>query len=183
MLRTELEALAARLAAQHAAPEEIRVLYSMIDEDEKWLDDPEEMSRAKKRFHKQLHLASHNRYLIQQLQSVHRSMALMGITSISFEGRATKTLDEHRQIVFANRNLCDMLNLDSPEALLGKRIEQLLAAGKTASDQPAHLDHRLDLVLEAGEVGDYESCCSDDENEEQACCSPSSTSRHIQALA
>jgi DNA-binding GntR family transcriptional regulator len=101
VLRTELEALAARLAAQHAAPEEIRVLYSMIEEDRQWLDDPEELSRANKRFHKQLHLASHNRYLIQQLQSVHRSMALMGFTSISYEGRATKTLDEHNQIVSA----------------------------------------------------------------------------------
>ena len=35
----ELEALAARLAARHATPEELRVLQSMIDDDRKVLGD------------------------------------------------------------------------------------------------------------------------------------------------
>ena len=49
--------------------------------------DPKLLSRANKRFHKQIHLASHNRFLVQQLDLVHRSMALMAHTSFAAEGR------------------------------------------------------------------------------------------------
>ncbi|MFM2357252.1 MAG: hypothetical protein RLZZ528_2988, partial [Pseudomonadota bacterium] len=77
VVRAELEGLAARLAAKHASPEEIRVLRSMIEEDRAHLGDPEALSKANRRFHRQLHLASHNRYLVQQLELVHRSMALL----------------------------------------------------------------------------------------------------------
>jgi len=104
VLRGELEALAARLAAQHAAPEEISVLEQMVEEDRALVDDPERMSRANKRFHRQLHLASHNRYLIQQLEMLYRSMALLAVTSFSFEGRGEGAIVEHGLIVAAIRD-------------------------------------------------------------------------------
>lgn len=100
-VRTELEALAARLAAQHAAKEEIRVLRRMVDEDRAFLDDAQALSRANRRFHGQIHLASHNRYLVQQLGMVHRSMALMAKTSLAAEGRGEMALAEHLRIVEA----------------------------------------------------------------------------------
>ena len=100
-VRAELEALAARLAAQHAAREEIRVLSDMVEEDRKLMGEPERLSLANKRFHRQLHLASHNRYLIQQLQLVHRTMALFATTTFAFEGRPTDGLAEHKAIVDA----------------------------------------------------------------------------------
>ncbi|MFD2174898.1 GntR family transcriptional regulator [Rhodobacter lacus] len=103
VVRAELEALAARLAAKHAAPEEIRVLQEMIDIDRTQQDDPLVLSRANKRFHRQLHLASHNRYLVQQLDLVHRSMALLATTSLAAEGRGARALDEHQAIVDAIR--------------------------------------------------------------------------------
>ncbi|MEM8870047.1 MAG: GntR family transcriptional regulator [Pseudomonadota bacterium] len=99
VLRAELEALAARLAAQHAAPEEISVLFDMVEEDRAWIGDPDRMSQANKRFHRQLHLASHNRYLIQQLELVHRSMALMSQTTLAAEGRGQVALEQHHMIV------------------------------------------------------------------------------------
>jgi DNA-binding GntR family transcriptional regulator len=101
VVRAELEGLAARLAAQHAAPEEIRVLYEMIEADHQLLNDPKGMSRANKRFHRQIHLASHNRYLIQQLDSVRRSMALLSTTSFSADGRPEVAMAEHKAIVDA----------------------------------------------------------------------------------
>jgi DNA-binding GntR family transcriptional regulator len=101
VVRAELEGLAARLAAQHAAPEEIKVLWEMLEKDRDLVDRPDALSRANKRFHRQLHLASHNRYLIQQLDMVHRSMALVANTSLSAEGRGTATLAEHEAIVRA----------------------------------------------------------------------------------
>ncbi len=101
VVRAELEGLAARLAAQHATPEEVRVLKDMVEHDMELVDDPARLSRANRRFHRQIHLASHNRYLIAQLELVHRSMALLATTSLAAEGRGAKALDEHRAIVDA----------------------------------------------------------------------------------
>lgn len=101
VVRSELEGLAARLAARHAAPEEVRVLREMVDEDRALLGDPPALSRANRRFHKQIHLASHNRYLVQQLDLVHRSMALLASTSLAAEGRGEDALEEHSAIVAA----------------------------------------------------------------------------------
>ena len=103
VVRAELEALAAALAAKHAAPEEVRVLQEMIDEDRAHTDDPIALSKANKRFHRQIHLASHNRYLVQQLDLVHRSMALLATTSLAAEGRGETALAEHQAIVDAIR--------------------------------------------------------------------------------
>ena len=101
IVRAELEGLAARLAARHATDEEIRVLRDMIEADRALIGDPEAMSRANRRFHKQLHLASHNRYLVQQLDLVHRSMALLAVTSLAAKGRGSRALAEHEAIVEA----------------------------------------------------------------------------------
>lgn len=101
-VRTELEGLAARLAARHASDEEIHVLRSMVEDDRGLLGgDPRLLSRANKRFHKQIHLASHNRFLVQQLDLVHRSMALMTNTSFAALGRDEVAIAEHDQIVRA----------------------------------------------------------------------------------
>ena len=101
-VRTELEGLAARLAARHATDEELRVLRRMVDEDRALVGgDPRQLSQANKRFHRQIHLASHNRFLVQQLDLVHRSMALMATTSLAAKGRDGVAIDEHESIVAA----------------------------------------------------------------------------------
>ncbi|WP_409557771.1 GntR family transcriptional regulator [Aliiroseovarius sp. M344] len=101
VVRSALEGLAASLAAQHATPEEIRVLREMVEDDRKRLSDPSALSRSNRRFHKQLHLASHNRYLVQQLDLVHRTMALLATTSLAAEGRSEIAIAEHDAIVAA----------------------------------------------------------------------------------
>ncbi len=101
VVRGELEGLAARLAARHATPEEVRVLQDMLAADRALVGDPAALSRANKRFHKQIHLASHNRFLVQQLDLVHRSMALLATTSLAAIGRGSVALDEHAAIVKA----------------------------------------------------------------------------------
>lgn len=104
VVRGALEGLAACLAARHSTPEELAVLRDMLEADRKLINDPDAMSRANRRFHKQIHLASHNRFLVQQLDLVHRSMALLASTSIAVEGRPTDTLEEHERIVKAIEN-------------------------------------------------------------------------------
>ena len=101
VVRAELEGLAARLAAKHATVEEVRVLRDMVEADRKLIDQPAALSRANKRFHRQIHLASHNRFLIRQLDLVHRSMALLATTSLEAEGRGPATIAEHHAIVEA----------------------------------------------------------------------------------
>lgn len=73
----------------------------MLEADRALVSDPQALSRANRRFHRQIHLASHNRFLVQQLDLVHRSMALLASTSLSAEGRSKGTLDEHEAIVRA----------------------------------------------------------------------------------
>ena len=103
-VRAQLEGLAAQLAAQHAAPEEIKILQDLIKLDQTLVDDPAGLARANRRFHRQIHLASHNRYLIRQLESVHRTMALLTTTSLAAEGRGVDALAEHAAIVDAIAN-------------------------------------------------------------------------------
>jgi DNA-binding GntR family transcriptional regulator len=99
VVRGELEGLAARLAARHATAEEVRVLREMVEQDNALQDNPSALARANRRFHKQIHLASHNRYLVQQLDLVHRSMALMATSSLAVEGRGAIAQKEHDKIV------------------------------------------------------------------------------------
>ena len=101
VVRAELEGLAARLAAHHATPEEVHVLRAMVEEDRVLIADPAALARANRRFHKQLHLASHNRFLVQQLDLVYRSMALLATTSLAVAGRGPAALAEHDAIVGA----------------------------------------------------------------------------------
>ncbi|WP_317057607.1 GntR family transcriptional regulator [Roseovarius rhodophyticola] len=104
VVRAELEGLAANLAARHATPEEVRVLRDMVTDDHKLIEDPSAMAKANRRFHKQIHLSSHNRFLVQQLDLVHRSMALMATTSLAAVGRPLDALAEHDAIVTAIEN-------------------------------------------------------------------------------
>ena len=101
VVRAELEGLAASLAARHATEEEVRVLRDMVDDDRQLLGDPQALARANRRFHKQIHLASHNRYLLLQLDLVHRTMARLATTSLAAEGRSEVALAEHDAIVRA----------------------------------------------------------------------------------
>ena len=110
IVRAELEGLAANLAAKHATSEEIKVLQDMVDSDRKIISDPSSLARSNRRFHKQIHLASHNRFLIKQLDLVHRSMALMATTSLAADGRGAVAVEEHQAIVTA------IANGDSTEA-------------------------------------------------------------------
>ena len=101
VVRSELEALAARLAARHATAEEVKLLQEMVREDRALINDPAALARTNRRFHRQVHLASHNRYLVQQLDLVYRSMALMATTSLAAAGRSAVAVDEHAAVVDA----------------------------------------------------------------------------------
>ena len=133
VVRSELEGLAARLAARHAAVEEVRVMEQMIEADRKLVNDPSALARANRRFHRQIHLASHNRYLVQQLDLVYRSMALMATTSLAAEGRGETAMAEHEAIVDAIKSREEQAAYDALKAHISNAfIERLTQDSETS---------------------------------------------------
>ena len=130
-VRRVVEGLAARLAARHAAPEEIGLLRDMVSQDAALLNDPTALAMSNRRFHRQLHRASHNRYLNQMLESMRRSMALLSSTTLMSEGRGAESLSEHDRIVSA----------------IEARDE---AAAQTAAEEHISNAYRTRLALESG---------------------------------
>jgi DNA-binding GntR family transcriptional regulator len=100
-VRAVLEGFAARMAARHASEAEIALLREMVAEDRACASDAGLLSQANKRFHRQLHRASHNRYLVQMLDGMRRSLALLSSTTLAWPGRGEQSLDEHEAIVAA----------------------------------------------------------------------------------
>ena len=137
VVRTELEGLAARLAAQHATQEEIRVLRDMVTQDRSLIDQPGALSRANRRFHKQIHLASHNRFLVQQLDLVHRSMALLASTSLAADGRGEAALAEHDAIVSALEARDGQAAYEALKAHISQAFETRLKVDSAALDAVA----------------------------------------------
>ncbi len=100
-VRAVVEGLAARLAARHAAPEEMSILRELVDESRGYADDGAALRENNRRFHRQLHRASHNQYLNAMLDGIRRSMALLTGVSLSDPQRGMETVDEHDAIVRA----------------------------------------------------------------------------------
>lgn len=99
-VREVMEGLAARLAARFASPAEVQLLRDMIARDRQEAD-PGKLAAANKRFHRQLHLASHNRVLSQTLDPVRRSLALLSGTTFAAAERPDQSNAEHEAIVDA----------------------------------------------------------------------------------
>lgn len=100
-VRGHVEGLAAKLAARHAAPEEIALLRQMVEADRALVDEPQALAQSNRRFHGMLHRASHNRYLSQMLDRMRRSMVLLSSTTLARPGRGASSVDEHDRIVAA----------------------------------------------------------------------------------
>ncbi|MBY8974585.1 GntR family transcriptional regulator [Rhodobacteraceae bacterium NNCM2] len=100
-IRELLEGYAARLAARRASNAEIAVLQEMVDADRGRAADPAALALSNRRFHRQMHLASHNRYLNQMLQAMRRSLALLSGTTLGIQGRGDESVAEHQAIVDA----------------------------------------------------------------------------------
>lgn len=99
--REIFEGSAARLAATSATPAEVELLAEMAGQDRAALGRPEELARRNRRFHQQIHLAAHNRYLNDALEKLRLGLALLSGTTLAVEGRARQSLDEHDAIVAA----------------------------------------------------------------------------------
>ncbi|MEO0623384.1 MAG: GntR family transcriptional regulator [Pseudomonadota bacterium] len=103
-LREVLEGFAARLAARRASPAEIATLREFVEEDTQLAaggGTAQDLAIANKRFHRQLHHAAHNRYLLDMLDRMRRSMVLVSGTTLAVPGRGPESVAEHDAIVSA----------------------------------------------------------------------------------
>jgi len=101
IVRAVLEGTVAGLAAQHATAAEIAIFEDMIEADRAAIDDPEALSRSNRAFHQRLTLASHNRYLIAQVEHMKQFLLLLSGNTFVDPQRREEAVDEHARIVAA----------------------------------------------------------------------------------
>ncbi len=100
-MREILEGSAARFAARHADETEIEILRRLQRELAQAGDDPLTLVTLNRGFHGAVYEASHNRYLLQTLNALNDSLALLHATTFRAPSRRKDTDDEHRRIVEA----------------------------------------------------------------------------------
>lgn len=101
IIRAVLEGTAARLAAQHATKAEVEILQEMVEADRANADDAQALSASNRIFHRRLIAASHNRFLVSQIDHMKQSLLLLGGTTFTDPQRRKAAIDEHSAIAEA----------------------------------------------------------------------------------
>jgi DNA-binding GntR family transcriptional regulator len=99
--REALEGTAAQLAARYANPRDIAAMRAVLAAEAAAPDDPVVQQRHNRAFHAALLAASHNRFLMKSVQSLHDALALLGPTTLVRDGRRAQAEAEHRRILEA----------------------------------------------------------------------------------
>lgn len=99
VMREALEGTAARLAALNAGRPEISLLQRMVEEEAAL--PAAALAEHNRRFHRALHQAAHNRYLLRSLSALADALLLLGPTTLDLPGRAAAAQGEHARIVAA----------------------------------------------------------------------------------
>lgn len=116
-IRIRIEGLASRLCAENITEDELRALEQIVDLQEFYLmkNDTEQIWKLDGDFHKIIYDASRSRPLRFTLSNFHNYIKKARDISVQTEGRAEKTVAEHRAI------------LDAIKAHNGELAEQLTA--------------------------------------------------------
>jgi DNA-binding GntR family transcriptional regulator len=123
-MRETLEGLAARFAAKHATPEEIATLYQLQEQLKCAEGDPMLHVTLNRRFHQAIYEAAHNRYLMNTLESLQDSFALLRSATMRLPHRQRDSHEERRRIIAA---------IESRDPLLAEKEarEHILQAQRT----------------------------------------------------
>src|SRR5215510_6333803 len=100
-MREILEGSAARFAAQHATAADVTILYRLQKELADAKPDPALLVTLNRRFHQAIYEAAHNQYLMQTLNMLHDSLALLHNATFRVPSRRSESDEEHRRIVAA----------------------------------------------------------------------------------
>lgn len=104
-IRIRIEGLASRLCAENITEDELRALEQIVDLQEFYLmkNDTEQIWKLDGDFHKIIYDASRSRPLRFTLSNFHNYIKKARDISVQTEGRAEKTVSEHRAILDAIR--------------------------------------------------------------------------------
>ncbi len=102
-IRTSLESLASGLAAERITEEELERLQRLLVSIGAHITsgDMEQIVATDTEFHELLYQASRNQRLVGIISNLREQLTRFRTTSMSFPGRLTATLEEHREIVEA----------------------------------------------------------------------------------
>src|SRR5205807_6775862 len=129
-MREILEGSAARFAAAHAAAPEIAMLYRIQQELNAAAHDPALVVALNRRFHRAIYEAAHNRYLMQTLDSLHDSFALLRSTTLRLPHRQRNSDEERRRIIAA-------IEKHDPDLAEREAREHILQAQRTRFESAA----------------------------------------------
>lgn len=101
IVREVLEGAAAKLAAKHASPAEIDLLFSILDSEMAARNDPEKLVGINAELHQTIYNAAHNRYLLQSITSVIDALGLLRHSTFVLPGSIEQARREHMDIVRA----------------------------------------------------------------------------------
>lgn len=99
-IRTRLEGLASRLAAQNITPEELDELREALELQEFYISrrDTDHLRELDTKFHYVIYKASGNRPLLKILGDLHKNIRMYRKRSLSVPGRLEESVREHREI-------------------------------------------------------------------------------------
>ena len=100
-MREILEGSAARFAAQHATAADVAILYRQQKELAEAKPDALLLVTLNRRFHQAIYEAAHNQYLMQTLNMLHDSLALLHNATFRVPSRRSESDEEHHRIVAA----------------------------------------------------------------------------------
>lgn len=102
-VRSMLEGLAARIAAQHLTAEELRVLGDILDEAKLYASKGRmrEVAERNRRFHRLIYLSSKSAPLCKMISTLTEQLDGLRVSSLEVPGRVRKAEEEHHAILRA----------------------------------------------------------------------------------
>jgi len=113
------ERAVARLAATKSTELELSELKQLQLELEQLKNNPTKMSVLNLRFHKALLQMAKNRFLSRAVETIHRTMLLLGPSTLHDPKRATTAIKEHRALIKA----LEKRDPDKAEAIMSEHLQ------------------------------------------------------------
>ena len=100
-MRAVLEGVAARLAVRAASELELQELVKLNERMVASLDNATQMAQLNRMFHRALFNAAKNRYLLQSVSMVQKTMLVIGPSTLTEVSRASAVIEEHALLLDA----------------------------------------------------------------------------------
>lgn len=124
-MRVVLERTAASMAAKHAAPAEVDELHD-INVAISNAQNPEEAAALNQSFHRCLHLAARNKFLLESARALNNALLLLGPTTLADVDRLKTVVEQHQEIIEAIRAGDTKAAADAAESHLGTSLRHRL---------------------------------------------------------